>query len=104
MSFLGRPEFWVIIALALLFFGPKRLPEMGSAIGKTIKEFQHSMKDTKSEVAPPAETPQIAAAAAPTAPVITAPATAQVAPPPVAEVPAAPTLPTVKPVEATTVE
>ena len=101
MSFLGRPEFWVIIALALLFFGPKRLPEMGSAIGKTIKEFQHSMKDTKSEVAPPAETPQIAATAAP---VMTAPATAQVAPPPVAEIPATPALPTVKPIEATTVE
>lgn len=96
MSWLARPEFWVLIALALLFFGPKRLPEMGSAIGKTIKEFQHSMKDAKPEVAPPAETPQLAAA--PTAtPVITAP-TATVATTPTATVTTAPV------VEATTVE
>lgn len=72
MSFLGRPEFWVIIALALLFFGPKRLPEMGSAIGRTIKEFQHSMKDTTPEVTPPAEKPQITATAAPVIPAPTA--------------------------------
>ena len=41
----------IVFGLALLFFGPKRLPEMGSAIGKTIKEFQKSMK----EVTAPAE-------------------------------------------------
>jgi sec-independent protein translocase protein TatA len=85
MSFFARPEFWVIVALALLFFGPKRLPEMGSAIGKTIREFQHSMKDVKSEITPPAETPaQITTTAAP---VISAPAT------PVMTTPAAPIAP-----------
>lgn len=31
--------------LALIFFGPKRLPEMGSSIGKTIREFQRSMRE-----------------------------------------------------------
>jgi sec-independent protein translocase protein TatA len=41
----------IVVALALLFFGPKRLPEIGSSIGKTIKEFQKSMK----EVTGPAE-------------------------------------------------
>jgi TatA/E family protein of Tat protein translocase len=35
----------ILLALALLVFGPKRLPEMGSAVGKTIKEFQRSMKE-----------------------------------------------------------
>jgi sec-independent protein translocase protein TatA len=35
----------IVVALALLFFGPKRLPEIGSSIGKTIKEFQKSMKE-----------------------------------------------------------
>lgn len=34
-----------VLVVALLFFGPKRLPEMGSSIGKTIKEFQRSMKE-----------------------------------------------------------
>jgi sec-independent protein translocase protein TatA len=36
-----------LVILALLFFGPKRLPEMGSAIGKTIKEFQKSMREVR---------------------------------------------------------
>jgi TatA/E family protein of Tat protein translocase len=35
----------VLVGLALLVFGPKRLPEMGSAVGKTIKEFQRSMRE-----------------------------------------------------------
>jgi sec-independent protein translocase protein TatA len=34
-----------IVLIGLLFLGPKRLPEMGSAIGKTIKEFQKSMHE-----------------------------------------------------------
>lgn len=38
------PELLVIMVLGLLFFGPKRLPEMGNAVGKTIKEFQRSFK------------------------------------------------------------
>ena len=47
----------ILAAIALLFFGPKRLPEMGSAIGKTIKEFQKSMKEVTS---PSSETSQTA--------------------------------------------
>ena len=45
----------VILIVALLIFGPKRLPEMGSAIGKSIKEFRKGMnelgkdRDTKDE-------------------------------------------------------
>lgn len=35
----------IISAVALLIFGPKRLPEMGSAIGKTYKEFKKSMRE-----------------------------------------------------------
>lgn len=35
----------VIVIVALIIFGPKRLPEMGSAIGKTIKEFRKSMAE-----------------------------------------------------------
>lgn len=41
--------------IALLIWGPKRLPEMGSSIGKTIKEFQKSMRDK--ETADPAALP-----------------------------------------------
>ncbi len=39
------PELLLVAAVALLFFGPKRLPEMGNAVGKTIREFQKSMKE-----------------------------------------------------------
>jgi sec-independent protein translocase protein TatA len=35
----------ILVAVGLLIFGPKRLPEMGSALGKTIKEFQRSFKE-----------------------------------------------------------
>ncbi len=47
-----------LVILALLLFGPKRLPEMGASIGKTIKEFQKSMREVKeppaAETVPPA--------------------------------------------------
>lgn len=34
-----------LLIIALLIFGPRKLPELGGAVGKTIKEFQKSMKD-----------------------------------------------------------
>ena len=34
-----------ILVIALLIFGPKKLPEMGASIGKSIKEFQKGMRD-----------------------------------------------------------
>jgi len=39
------PELLALAVVALLVFGPKRLPEMGNAVGKTIREFQKSMKE-----------------------------------------------------------
>ena len=42
----------IILAIALLIFGPKKLPEFGSAIGKSIKEYRKSMKEI---TAPPEE-------------------------------------------------
>lgn len=61
-----------LIILALLFFGPKKLPEIGSSVGKTIKEFQKSMREvnTHEEPATPAlpasQAQQLPAASAPT--------------------------------------
>lgn len=41
-----RPEHLFIIAIvALLIFGPSRLPEIGRAFGKTIREFQSATKE-----------------------------------------------------------
>lgn len=44
MPFHG-PELIVVLVIALLIFGPKKLPEMGSAIGKSIKEFRKGMNE-----------------------------------------------------------
>lgn len=55
MGFL-RPELLIpLLLIALLFFGAKRLPEIGSAAGQTIKEFQKSIRDR--DTAAPAELP-----------------------------------------------
>jgi sec-independent protein translocase protein TatA len=39
------PELIIILVIALLIFGPKKLPEMGSSIGKSIKEFRKGMSE-----------------------------------------------------------
>lgn len=41
----------LLLIVALLIFGPRRLPELGSAVGKTIKEFQKSMADARNQMA-----------------------------------------------------
>jgi len=42
---LGTSELIVILIIALVVFGPQRLPQIGGAIGKSIKEFKKSMSD-----------------------------------------------------------
>ena len=39
------PELIIILVVALLIFGPKKLPEMGASIGKSIKEFRKGMNE-----------------------------------------------------------
>jgi len=43
---LGTSELIVILIIALVVFGPQRLPQIGGAIGKSIKEFKKSISDT----------------------------------------------------------
>ena len=47
---IGMPEILVILVLVLLVFGAKRLPEMGAAMGKGIREFKRSLKDVQDSV------------------------------------------------------
>lgn len=47
---IGIPELIVIFAIVLLFFGAKRLPEIGKSLGKGIRDFQDSLKGIEDEV------------------------------------------------------
>ena len=42
---IGVPGLILIIVLALIIFGPKKLPELGRAVGTTLKEFKKSAKE-----------------------------------------------------------
>jgi TatA/E family protein of Tat protein translocase len=44
---LGMPELIVIMVIALLVFGPKKLPEVGRSIGKALREFKKTTEDIK---------------------------------------------------------
>jgi sec-independent protein translocase protein TatA len=47
MGSLGLPEIIFILLLALLIFGPKRLPEIGRTLGKGMSEFRKASNDLK---------------------------------------------------------
>ncbi|WP_017655009.1 TatA/E family twin arginine-targeting protein translocase [Fortiea contorta] len=46
---IGLPEMGVIFVVALLIFGPKKLPEIGRSLGKTIRSFQEASNEFQSE-------------------------------------------------------
>jgi sec-independent protein translocase protein TatA len=43
---IGMPELLVILGIAILVFGATRLPEIGSGIGKAIRNFKKSIKES----------------------------------------------------------
>lgn len=45
LSSIGIPGLIIILVVALLIFGPKKLPELGRSVGQTMKEFKKSTKD-----------------------------------------------------------
>lgn len=47
---LGIWEVLLILLALLLVFGPRRLPELGGALGKGIREFRRSITDIRSEI------------------------------------------------------
>ena len=71
---LGPAEMVFIMVVLLLIFGAKRLPELGSGLGKGIREFRRSMHDIKGEldrdetanqIKPPAPAPRTTQAVPP---------------------------------------
>jgi sec-independent protein translocase protein TatA len=63
---MGLPELALIFAVALLVFGPKKLPEIGKTLGKTIRSFQDATKEFENEFKREAEamTSEVTAAVA----------------------------------------
>jgi sec-independent protein translocase protein TatA len=49
-SWIGPWEIGIVLVLALLIFGPRKLPELGSSLGKSIRGFKKGMKDGQDEV------------------------------------------------------
>ncbi len=45
---LGMPELIVIFVIALIIFGPRKLPELGRSLGKSIAEFKRASNELKS--------------------------------------------------------
>ncbi len=50
MPSLGVPELILILVLALIIFGPRKLPEIGKSLGKTLNEFRRASINSFSEV------------------------------------------------------
>ncbi|MGE5508528.1 MAG: twin-arginine translocase TatA/TatE family subunit [Chitinophagales bacterium] len=46
----GIPELIIILVLALIIFGPGKLPDVGKAIGKSINEFKKASREITDEV------------------------------------------------------
>ncbi|AKX94053.1 Sec-independent protein translocase subunit TatA/TatB [Neomoorella thermoacetica] len=47
---LGAPELILILILALIIFGPGKLPEVGRALGKGIREFKNATNSVTEEI------------------------------------------------------
>ena len=47
---IGLPEMFLIFVVALLVFGPKKLPEIGRSLGKAIRGFQDASKEFQDEI------------------------------------------------------
>jgi len=73
---IGMPELIIIFVIALIVFGPRKLPELGRSLGRSLTEFKRASNDLRStleeeiriEDKPPPEPPPKAAAGTTQAP------------------------------------
>ena len=49
-SWIGPWEIGIVLVLILLIFGPRKLPELGKSLGKSIRGFKTGLKDSQDEV------------------------------------------------------
>ena len=50
MTQIGIPGLIIILVLALILFGPSKLPQLGRAVGDTLREFRNSTKHVVDEM------------------------------------------------------
>ncbi|NLE77347.1 MAG: twin-arginine translocase TatA/TatE family subunit [Chloroflexi bacterium] len=55
MPHLGVPELLIILVIIIIVFGVGRLPEIGGAVGKSIREFRKAQEDKSNPAAEPKE-------------------------------------------------
>ena len=89
---IGMPELIIIFVIALIIFGPRKLPELGRSLGKSLSEFKRASNELKSTLEEEirldeqratleaSKAASAAAAATPPAPVVPA-APAEIVPP-----------------------
>jgi sec-independent protein translocase protein TatA len=58
MGPIGIQEMILILIIALIVFGPKRLPELGKSIGKTLAEFKRASNDIRQNIEKELEEPE----------------------------------------------
>jgi len=46
----GGTEILVILAIIFIFFGPKKMPEIGKSLGKAIREFKNAMRGIQDDI------------------------------------------------------
>ena len=74
---IGMPELIIILVIALIIFGPRKLPELGRSLGRSINEFKKASNELRStledEIRVEEQHDRTTAAAPATPPVVTAP-------------------------------
>ena len=73
MGSVGLPELIIIFTIALIVFGPRKLPELGKSLGKSIAEFKRASNELKNTLDEEIRAEERKNAAAQQAPVTPAP-------------------------------
>jgi sec-independent protein translocase protein TatA len=58
MGRIGLPELILILVVFVLLFGAQKLPELGAAMGRAIREFKKTINDVQDDVKKPLENNQ----------------------------------------------
>jgi sec-independent protein translocase protein TatA len=87
---LGVPEILFILVIALIVFGPKRLPEIGRSLGKTLGEFRKATDDLKNTIEREVQLEELKQIAPTMITPLESVSRTEPAPPPAAEEPSAP--------------